>query len=93
VIDGNRRVAEVARELGLNDNVLHRWVRDERRRMAAAGGGVPDSVGGEQLSPDEWAELVRLRALVAEQAKDISFLKKAAVNSTGRRNTGLMKRV
>jgi transposase len=37
VIDGNRRVAEVARELNLNDNVLHKWVRDERRRMAAAG--------------------------------------------------------
>jgi len=78
VIDGNRRVAEVARELDLNDNVLHRWVRDERRRMAAAGGVGLDPVGGEQLSPDERAELVRLRALVAEQSKDITFLKKAS---------------
>jgi transposase len=50
VIDGNRRVAEVARELDSNDNVLHKWVRDERRRMAAAGGFGPDPVGGEQLS-------------------------------------------
>ena len=78
VIDGNRRVAEVARELDLNDNVLHRWVRDERRRMAAADGRGPDPGGGEQLSPDERAELIRLRALVAEQSKDITFLKKAS---------------
>jgi transposase len=78
VIDGNRRVAEVARELDLNDNVLHRWVRDERRRMAAAGGGGPDPGGGEQLSLGERAELIRLRALVAEQSKDITFLKKAS---------------
>jgi transposase len=78
VIDGNRRVAEVARELDLNDNVLHRWVRDERRRMAAVGNGSSDHGGGEQLSADEHAELVRLRALVAEQSKDIAFLKKAS---------------
>jgi transposase-like protein len=78
VIDGNRRVAEVARELDLNDNVLHRWVRDERRRIAAAGNGSPDPGGGEPLSADDHAELVRLRALVAEQSKDIAFLKKAS---------------
>jgi transposase-like protein len=41
VIDGYRRVAEVARELGVHENLLHAWVRDERRRMAAAeGAGV-----------------------------------------------------
>ncbi|WP_168990931.1 transposase, partial [Mycobacterium attenuatum] len=48
VIDGNRRVAEVARELDLHENLLHTWVRDERRRMAAAGGAArPDPGGGE----------------------------------------------
>jgi len=78
VIDGNRRVAEVARELDLNENLLHKWVRDERRRMAAAGGGGSDPGGGGQLSADEHAELVRLRAMVAEQTKDIAFLKKAS---------------
>jgi transposase len=78
VIDGNRRVAEVARELDLNDNVLHRWVRDERRRMAAADGDRSEPGGEEQLSPDERVELIRLRALVAEQSKDITFLKKAS---------------
>ena len=79
VIDGNRRVAEVARELDLHENLLHTWVRDERRRMAAAGAGVrPDPGGGEPLSAEERAELVRLRAQVAEQAKDIAFLEKAS---------------
>jgi transposase len=71
VIDGDRRVAEVAGELDLHENLLHSWVRDERRRMAAAGGGArPDSGGGEPLSSDERAELVRLRARVNEQAKE-----------------------
>jgi transposase len=79
VIDRNRRVAEVARELDLHENLLHKWVADERRRMGAAGGGGgPDPGGGEQLSADERAELVRLRAQVAEQAKDIGFLEKAS---------------
>ena len=79
MIDGHRSVAEVARELDLHENLLHKWVRDERRRMAAAGsGGGPDPGGGEPLSGQERAELVRLRAQVAEQSKDIAFLKKAS---------------
>jgi transposase len=77
VIDGHRRVAEVARELDLHENLLHKWVRDERRRMAAAGNGSRSDPGwGEPLSAGERAELVRLRAQVAEQSKDIAFLKK-----------------
>ncbi|ATQ40788.1 transposase [Mycobacterium avium] len=42
VIDGKERVVDVARELNLNDSVLHTWVRDERWRMSA------DSAGGLQ---------------------------------------------
>jgi transposase-like protein len=79
VIDGNRRVSDVARELDLHENLLHKWVADERRRMAAAGGsGGPDPGGRAPLSANERAELVRLRAQVAEQSKDIAFLEKAS---------------
>lgn len=31
VIDGKERVVDVARELNLNDSVLHTWVRDVSR--------------------------------------------------------------
>jgi transposase len=62
VIDSDRRVAEVARELDLHENLLHKWVADERLRMAAAGGrGGPDPGGGEPLSADERVELSNCR--------------------------------
>ncbi|MGW4720699.1 transposase [Nocardia sp. NPDC004260] len=90
VIDSGRPVREVARELDLHENLLHKWVRDERRRMAAAGkagrsGREPNNGGAQPLSDDERTELMRLRATVteqaakmAEQAKDIAFLEKAS---------------
>ncbi|WP_435592792.1 transposase [Nocardia sp. bgisy118] len=81
VIDSGRPVREIARELDVHENLLHKWVREERRRMAAAGqtgGRALDDGGGQPLSADERAELVRLRAKVAEQAKDIVFLEKAS---------------
>lgn len=37
VIDSGRTICEVARELGVGEQLLGRWVRDERsREMAAA---------------------------------------------------------
>ncbi len=81
MIDSGRPVREIARELDVHENLLHKWVREERRRMAAAGqtgGRALDDGGGQPLSADERAELVRLRAKVAEQAKDIVFLEKAS---------------
>ncbi|MDV6271744.1 transposase [Rhodococcus globerulus] len=36
VIDSGRTIAEVARDLGLSENLLGRWVADERRRIDAA---------------------------------------------------------
>jgi transposase len=85
VIDRNRPVTEVALELNLHDNLLHKWVSQERRRMAAAGaGGVPDPGDGQPLSPEERAELVRLRAKVVEQSKDIVFLEKASAYFAGK---------
>jgi transposase len=36
VIDSGRTIAEVARELGVNEGLLGRWVGEERRRLEAA---------------------------------------------------------
>jgi transposase len=73
VIDTGRTIAEVARELGIDPGMLSVWVKDERRRVEAAA-----AVGDEPLSASERAELQALRKRVAEQDKDITFLKKAS---------------
>jgi transposase len=73
VIDTGRTIAEVARELGIDAGMLSVWVKDERRRIAAA------EVHGEQpLEAAERAELQRLRRQVAELEKDNQFLVKAS---------------
>jgi transposase len=89
VIDGKERVADVARELNLNESVLHTWVRDERWRMTAdsAGGLLDDPSGGEPLLPKERAELVRLRKRVAEQAETIAFLTNASAYCASQLNS------
>ena len=73
VIDSGRSIAEVARDLGLNEGLLGRWVADERRRLDAA-----RRDGDEPLTAAERDELARLRRQVADQEKDIAFLKKAS---------------
>ncbi|MBB5156880.1 transposase [Saccharopolyspora phatthalungensis] len=73
VIDSGRTIAEVARELGLNDGLLNNWVKDERRRIAAA-----EVQGEKPLEAAERAELLRLRRQVAELEKDNAFLVKAS---------------
>ena len=71
VIDPDRTIAEVARELGIDAGMLSVWVKDERRRTAAA------EVHGEKpLETAERAELLRLRRHVAELEKDNAFLVK-----------------
>ena len=82
VIDSGRTITEVARELGVGDQLLGRWVKDERIRQAAA--AVPD-VPEMSLRESERAELNRLRRKVADQARqfeeqerDVLFLKKAS---------------
>ncbi|MFI6779292.1 transposase [Nocardia sp. NPDC050412] len=73
VIDTGRGIAEVARELGIHETVLSTWVKDERRRIAAA------EVHGEKpLDAAERAELLRLRRQVGELEKDNAFLVKAS---------------
>lgn len=70
VIESGRPIAQVARELGLGEQLLGKWVHAERARRA----GEPKG----ELSPDERAELKRLRSEVAELRKDNEFLGKAA---------------
>ncbi|AKE01125.1 transposase (plasmid) [Rhodococcus erythropolis] len=72
VIDSGRTIAEVSRELGINEALLGRWVADERRRVDAA------QSGDQPLTAAERTELARLRKQVSEQEKDIAFLKKAS---------------
>ena len=52
VIDSGRTIAEVARELGVNEGLLGRWVADERRRVEAAA-----ARNDEPLTPAERTEL------------------------------------
>ena len=70
VIETDRAIAEVARELGVGAQLLGRWVHAERARQA----GEPTG----ELSIDERAELKRLRREVDELRKDNEFLGKAA---------------
>lgn len=81
VIDSGRTIAEVARDLGVGDQLLGHWVKVERVRLAAAAPAAPDN----PLTETERAELVRLRRKVVdqerkveEQERDINFLKKAS---------------
>ena len=83
VIDSGRTIVEVARDLGVGEQLLGRWVKDERVRQAAAVAvtEVPDT----PVTESERAELVRLRRMVVDQARqfeeqgrDVVFLKKAS---------------
>ena len=73
VIDSDRTIADVARELGIDPGMLSTWVKDERRRTAAA-----EVHGDKPLEPAERAELQRLRRQVGELEKDNQFLVKAS---------------
>ena len=69
VIDTGRTIAEVAREIGVGEALLGRWVAIERAKMEDP---------PEALDADERAELTRLRREVADLRIDRAFLKKAA---------------
>ena len=73
VIDSGRLVSEVAREINVGEQSLGGWVRDERRRIAAAAG-----TDHEPLTAAERVELARLRKQVDELEKDLAFVGKAA---------------
>lgn len=75
VIDTGRMIAEVAREIGVGEQLLGKWVAIERSRMA----DPPPAVDA-----DERAELQGLRREVAELRMDREFPKKAATYGVSR---------
>ena len=63
---GDRPVAQVARELGLNETTLHRWIGRYGKRA-----------GAQRITPEEHAELIRLRREVRRVTEERDILKKA----------------
>ena len=70
VINTGRAVATVARELGIHEATLGRWVNLFRTRHDAGDGALGET---------ERAELARLRKEVSELKLDRAFLKKASL--------------
>jgi len=68
VRETGKPIAQVARELGINEGTLGNWCARDRRLRDGAGGA---------LSEDERAELVRLRRENAELAMQRDVLKRS----------------
>ena len=69
VVEGQRPIAEVAREYGLGETTLGNWCRKYREKHA---GEEPP------LELSERARLKELERRVREQDMELAFLKKAA---------------
>lgn len=70
VVNTGRPIVVVARELGVSDKALGRWVNQYRARL---------ELGDWPLTESERVELVRLRKEVSELKLDRAFLKKASI--------------
>jgi len=70
VRETGKPIAQVARDLGINDGTLGNWVMADRRRR----GDQP----ADKVSETERAELVRLRRENAQLRMEKEILKKAA---------------
>lgn len=69
VVENDRRIADVAREIGVGETTLGNWVKKYRE----------DHVGDEPpLELSERAELAELRRRTRDQEMELAFLKKAA---------------
>jgi transposase len=68
VFETGKPVAQVARELGVNEGTLGNWCASERRKRDG---------GRTALSEDERAELVRLRKELAELRMQRDVLKRS----------------
>ena len=64
VRETGKPIAQVARDLGINEGTLGNWVNADKRRRGDADGA---------LSEDERAELARLRKENAELAMEVTF--------------------
>ena len=69
VEETNKPITQVARDLGVNEGTLGNWV--QRARAAREGHG--------ELSKDDYDELKRLRAEVAELRMERDVLKRSVV--------------
>jgi transposase len=78
VTEERRKVTEVARELGINPNQLHRW-----KRMLADEGQLAFPGKG-RLTPEQ-EELRRLRRQLADVTEERDILKKAMAIFSSRR--------
>ena len=70
VEETNKPIAQVARDLGVNEGTLGNWVN--QARAAREGHG--------ELAKDDYAELRRLRAEVAELRMERDVLKRSVVS-------------
>jgi transposase len=68
VRETGKPIAQVARDLGVNEGTLGNWVAQGRKRREAGDG---------ELDKDERAELARLRREVAELAMERDVLKRS----------------
>ena len=67
VRETGRPIAQVAKDLGINEGTLGNWVNADKRRRG----------DGSELSEDERAELARLRRENAELAMERDVLKRS----------------
>jgi transposase len=72
VVEEERPLAQVARELGIERNLLQRW----KRELKGAGAAAAFPGNGKLIGQDE--EIRRLRRELEEAKQENAFLKKAA---------------
>lgn len=81
VIGTGQTIKAVAVQLGLGEQLLGKWVDEERARRAAVDNGQP----APEVSA---AEIARLRRQAADLKAENEFLGKPATSSPPRNNTG-----
>ena len=74
-IESDRPVAQTARELGIGESLLGKWVKKEQQRHGTT---APTTPNADTLDESERTELARLRREVQELRVDNEFLGKAA---------------